>query len=256
MARNPPIRACIFDVDGLLINSEDLIPIANNAVLAEYGRPPPSVDLQAKLQGRPPLDALQILLSSIQLNITPQEFREKQVKLLLELFKQTQLLPGVRQLLERLAHAYSGPDSSKLQLAIATSSPTIMYNAKTQHLAKTFNLIPEEHKIMGDNPRIKAGRGKPCPDIFLLALETINSTLPDHHQIQPNECLVFEDAVIGVEAARNAGMRVVWVPHANVKALYADKTSDVLGDDGRNILLSTLKDFNLEAYSIRSTSTE
>lgn len=252
--RPRPIKACIFDVDGLLINSEDLIPLANNAVLAEYGRPPPSIELQARLQGRTPLDAIQVLLSSLQLEVSPQTFRDRQVKLLLELFKQTKLLPGVEALLQNLARAHSGPDSGKIQLAIATSSPTIMYQAKTQHLAKSFNLIPDNNKIMGDDPRIKPGRGKPYPDIFLLALETINSSFLEDQKVLADECLVFEDAVIGVEAARSAGMKVVWVPHANIQAMYAGREDEVLGKDDTSIMLSSLEDINLAIYGIEVSS--
>src|SRR5438046_171135 len=40
-----------------------------------------------------------------------------------------------------------------------------------------------------------------------------NKERSDHTKMQPDQCLVFEDSVVGVEAARNAGMRVVWVPH-------------------------------------------
>lgn len=63
----------------------------------------------------------------------------------------------------------------------------------------------------------KVGKsGKPAPDIFLLALQRINESLsPDRGEepIKPDECLVFEDSIAGVEAGRRAGMRVVWVPH-------------------------------------------
>jgi pseudouridine-5'-monophosphatase len=46
--------------------------------------------------------------------------------------------------------------------------------------------------------------------------------------ITPEQCLVFEDSVAGVEAGRRAGMRVVWVPHQDVAAEYQDKQKLVL----------------------------
>lgn len=61
--------------------------------------------------------------------------------------------------------------------------------------------------------------GKPAPDIFLLALQRINDNLSFNDtdkKIRPEECLVFEDSIAGVEAGRKAGMRVVWVPHAGL----------------------------------------
>jgi len=49
----PPIRACLFDMDGLLIDSEDLYTICTNELLREYGRPDLPWSIKARLQGRP-----------------------------------------------------------------------------------------------------------------------------------------------------------------------------------------------------------
>ena len=82
-----------------------------------------------------------------------------------------------------------------------------------------LDLIPSAHKVLGDDKRVPKGRGKPAPDIYLVALQSINDNLPDGvPKIEPRECLVFEDSVIGVEAGRRAGMRVVWVPHQKLAA--------------------------------------
>ena len=49
----PAVRACIFDMDGLLIDSEDIYSLCTNAVLREYGRPDLPWSVKAQLQGRP-----------------------------------------------------------------------------------------------------------------------------------------------------------------------------------------------------------
>lgn len=78
----------------------------------------------------------------------------------------------------------------------------------------------------------KVGKsGKPAPDIFLLALQRINDSLdPDQGQepIKPDECLVFEDSIAGVEAGRRAGMRVVWVPHPGLLEVCRGREEMVL----------------------------
>ena len=51
--------------------------------------------------------------------------------------------------------------------------------------------------------------------------------------IDPEECLVFEDAVSGVESARNAGMQVVWVPDRHVKRGLIGNEKEILGSWGR-----------------------
>lgn len=124
--------------------------------------------------------------------------------------------------------------------------------------------------MLGDDPRIPKGRGKPAPDIYLLALETINKDLREkgEQEILPRECLVFEDAVLGVEAGRAAGMRVVWCPHPMVLKEYRGRESEVLAgivpgtdgvkgvvgrgrlDDGWAELVETLEGFSLERYGI------
>lgn len=84
--------------------------------------------------------------------------------------------------------------------------------------------------------------------------------------IRPEECLVFEDSVPGIEAGRRAGMRVVWVPDPGLKEFYAGRVEDVLagrtgeglGDeselgevgDGWGVELSGLEDFRWDDYGI------
>ena len=84
--------------------------------------------------------------------------------------------------------------------------------------------------MLGDDPRIGKGRGKPLPDIYCLALETINADLraKGEAEIKPEECLVFEDAVPGVEAGRRAGMRVIWCPHPGLWESFIDREAEVL----------------------------
>ncbi len=50
----------------------------------------------------------------------------------------------------------------------------------------------------------------------------------DRELVQPEECLVFEDSIAGVEAARRAGMRVVWMPHVRLRDVCLGREEDVL----------------------------
>ena len=132
-----------------------------------------------------------------------------------------------------------------IKTALASSSEKYNYNLKVSEpdAKALLDLLPEEHRILGDYPRVMKGRGKPAPDIYLLALQTINSNLPDGTPtITPEKCLVFEDSVPGVEAGRRAGMRVVWVPHVELFAEWDCRAKEVLagrtglvkvGDDGQ-----------------------
>lgn len=149
---------------------------------------------------------------------------EKQQKL----FPNAAPLPGVVKLLNDL-HATESTEHP-VYIALATSSHKRNYELKSSHLPELFSFFPPNRQVLGDDPRIGKGRGKPLPDIYLLALETINQELRDKGQelITPAECLVFEDAVPGVEAGRRAGMQVVWCPHQGVLEVYKGREEEVL----------------------------
>jgi len=132
------------------------------------------------------------------LPISSSEWQERSAALQKELFPTTAPLPGVTDLLQTLLAA-------GIEIAVATSSNSINYGYKTTHLQKeVFGYFPLDQVVKGDDPRVPHGRGKPAPDIYLLALETINARrrAEGNDEIEPRETLVFEDAVLGVEAGR------------------------------------------------------
>jgi pseudouridine 5'-phosphatase len=168
-------------------------------------------------------------------------------------------------------------------MALATSSIRRNYDIKTESMKDMFSVFSEDRVVTGDDDRVPRGRGKPLPDIYLVALETINEhirkTNPEEAEIQPNECICFEDSVPGVEAGRRAGMRVVWCPHPGLLNEYLGREKDVLAgktgehneeeierhgistikgspghvgeiDDGWAELLRSLEDFKYEKYGI------
>ena len=116
-------------------------------------------------------------------------------------------------------------------MALATSSMKANFKLKTSHLEESlFSVFPEGSRVLGDDSRIGVGRGKPAPDIYLLALETMNGRLRLQRKVEitPAECLVFEDSVPGVEAGRRAGMQVVWCPHPGLLEEYRGREEVVL----------------------------
>lgn len=210
----------------------------------------------------------------------------KQAALQEKYFPQSQPLPGVRELLANLLSTQT--TDHPVYIALATSSHSKNFLLKSGHLGDLFSAFPKSQQVLGDDPRIGKGRGKPLPDIYLLALETINSTLraKGETEIKPEECLVFEDAVPGVEAGRRAGMRVVWVPHPGLLESYKGREGEVLAgltgehkeeektepereadeivsgrlksagktgklDDGWGELLPSLENFPFERYGIK-----
>jgi len=263
-------------MDGLLIDSEDLYTIVTNEVLRAYDKPDLPWSIKAQMQGRPGPQAGAIFHKWAQLPITHAEFMEKQGALQRKYFTATKPLPGAVELVETLAKTGTGGESQgKVHIALATSSHKGNFGLKTDHLARLFDLFPAGQKVLGDDPRIPKGRGKPAPEIYLLALKTINDGLRERGEkdVKPAECLVFEDSVPGVESGRRAGMQVVWCPHPGLLKEYEGREKEVLAglcgehesegertedgkvgelDDGWAVLVESLEKFDYARYGIET----
>ncbi|KAI0157287.1 HAD-like protein [Xylariaceae sp. FL1272] len=269
MATFPPVRACLFDMDGLLLNTEDLYTQCANIVLHKHGRPPLPWSIKAQMMGIPGSSNGDAFHLWAKLPITREQFKAEQAEQHALLFPDCQALPGVKKLLKDLRTA-KNTDGYSIQMALATSCVAENFYLKTRRPSTwaLLHLIPHKHHVLGDDPRVKSGRGKPAPDIYLAALKSINEALPPKEpKITPAECIVFEDSVLGVEAGRRAGMRTVWVPHPELLAEYEGKEAEVLAGwiglcpigheeqlgeigDGWGEQLPSLENFPYEKYGI------
>ncbi|KAI9756561.1 MAG: Pseudouridine-5'-phosphatase [Lichina confinis] len=227
-----PVRACIFDVDGLLINSEDIYTEVYNNIFHEHGVPNLPWTVKAKQQSRGRQvdhpESTSVLRASIrfrsahlvvqgtlrllewaQLPLSLEDWTAK-VAARRELFRKSEALPGVTELLTNLSQRTSPP----VHLAVASSASKSLFEVKTSHLSGITRAFPEACRVFGHDAAMANRASKPAPDIFLLGLDRINKNLGESEaEITPGECLVFEDSISGVEAGRRAGMRVIWVPH-------------------------------------------
>lgn len=279
MTSFPPVRACLFDMDGLLLDTEDIYTLCINLILEKYQRGTLPWSIKAKLQGRPGPAANKLFQEWAKLPIDHEEYVKQLYTLQGQHFPGTQPLPGVERLLSDLGRTRywevanktkeNGTKSpNRVHIALATSSHETNFRLKTAHLTELFSVFEGHRRVLGDDKRIPSGRGKPLPDIYLLALKTINDSLPAGEKpITPEECLVFEDSVPGVEAGRRAGMRVIWCPHPMLKKEYTGREAEVLAgrtleagevdmhqlgelDDGWAEYLPTLLDFPYEKYGV------
>ena len=256
-------------MDGLLLNTEDIYSLCANNVLAKYGRPPIPWHIKAQLMSVLGGWIGNIFHNWAKLPIPRGQFVEEMAKEQQIHFPECKPLPGAAKLLSDLKKARN-ETGQQISLALASSSNRENYELKTSspESKELLGAFPEDCLILGDDPRIKGGRGKPAPDIYVLALDTLNRNLPQgQDDIKPVECLVFEDSVLGVEAGRRAGMRVLWVPDPGLAGEYKGREKDVLAgkndlvnigdehelgrpDDGWAEQLSTLEDFPFERFGI------
>ena len=181
----------IFDLDGVLLDTEKLYTEATQQVVGEFGK---IFDwsLKSRMMGRHELAAAELLVDTLALPISASEYLTRQRPIAEALFLAAQELSGARAFVERLL-------SRGHVLAVGTSSTRRLYDLKTSHLPwfSSFRAI-----VTGDHPEVR--ELKPAPDIFLVAARSIAG--------EPGRCLVIEDSPAGVLAARAAGMSVIAIP--------------------------------------------
>jgi pseudouridine-5'-monophosphatase len=198
-----PVSRVIFDLDGVLLDTEPLYTQATAAVAAQFGK---RYDWTIKSEciGRGTLEAARIIVDALALPLSPQELVRQRDLTLVELLATAAPLPGA----SALTHALS---ARGVPMAIATSTESRLFSLKAAPHREWLSIFGAV--VCGDDPRVR--RPKPAPDIFLAAAEDLAAA--------PGDCLVFEDSPFGVEAARAAGMQVVALPDpAMDRARYRD----------------------------------
>ncbi len=180
--------AAIFDLDGVLLDTEPLYTQATETVLARYGKSY-TWALKQFIMGRSPMQGASWLVNKLKLPISPDQYLHERAVWLKQLFLDCPTIDGAEHLVKRLR-------SLGVRLAVATSSEREMYDLKVSSHA-WFSLF--QSVVCGDDPRLS--QAKPAPDIFLLAASELGAT--------SDQCLVFEDSPAGVTAGKAAKMRVI-----------------------------------------------
>ena len=208
-----PIRSVLFDMDGILLDTETIYTEVTQEYVAQWGK---TFDwsIKSHMVGRPAIEAAAYLVEALDLPVSPAQYLSDREDHLLEKMGAASALPGARE----LTHALHG---AGIPIAVATSSPEKFFARKTGHHAEWFGLF--DAIITGDDPRI--GKGKPAPDIFLLAAADIGA--------DPTSALVVEDSPAGVTAGHAAGAQTLAVPNPGMdrnQLAHADLMVDSLAD--------------------------
>ena len=192
MSPDRPISHVIFDMDGVLLDTERFYTEVTQAIVGRFGKVF-DWSLKSNMVGRPAIESARYLVRELDLPITAEEYLSERESLE-RLMPEAAPMPGARELVESLA-------GLGVPQAVATSSNRRFFELKTTRHGDWFRTFAAI--VVGDDARLD--RGKPAPDIFLLAARDLG-TAPEH-------CVVVEDSPAGIEAARAARMRVVAVPY-------------------------------------------
>ena len=190
------IKAILFDMDGLLLDTESIYTEVTQMIVGRYGK---TFDWSVKshMIGRDSYDAASYLVKALELPFEPEFYLEERNALLDERFPFAKPKVGAPELIKALSE-------KNIPIAVATSSNQHHFELKTKSHQDWFKYF--DTVVTSNHPDVKLA--KPAPDIFLTAAKVLGH--------KPGDCLVFEDAPSGVQAANAANMQVIAVPDPNM----------------------------------------
>jgi HAD superfamily hydrolase (TIGR01509 family) len=186
----PNVRAVVFDLDGLMFNTEELYQFVGGELLGRRGKAF-EPELLDQMMGRPPRVSLQLMIDWHGLEDTPATLATETEEIFATILDtRLECMPGLLELLEAL-------EQHQIPKAIATSSGRRFVT----NVLSRFEFEPRFDFVLTSEDVVE---GKPHPEIYLKAAERFG--------LPPAEVLVLEDSENGCKAAVAAGTFAVAVP--------------------------------------------
>jgi HAD superfamily hydrolase (TIGR01509 family) len=183
------IAAIIFDLDGVLIDSEAVWDSVRERVTRERGGRWHE-RAQREMMGMSSLEWSRYMHENLGVPMAPEEISALVVERIAERYRQDlPLLPGAVETVRRLAQRWP------LGLASSSNRPVIDLVLELTGLGRCFRISVSSEEVR---------RGKPAPDVYLEAACRL--------EVEPTRCAAVEDSTNGIRAARAAGMLVAVVP--------------------------------------------
>ena len=185
------IEAVVFDLDGLLIDSEQVWDSVREQYVRERGGRYDD-EVQRALMGMSSREWSRYLHEVAGVPDDPQAINDEVVRRMLAAYRERlPLVEGAVEAVERIAARWP------LALASSSNRPLIDAALDASGLARFFRVTVSSEEVP---------RGKPAPDVYLEAARRLD--------VEPTRCAAVEDSHSGIRAAKAAGMRVVAVPNA------------------------------------------
>jgi HAD superfamily hydrolase (TIGR01509 family) len=184
------IQAVVFDLDGVLIDSEQVWDAAREQLVRERGGRWHN-QAQQDMMGMSSNEWSRYMHDRLGLPEPPEEINDEVVRRMIALYRDhLPLLPGAREAVERLAAHF------RLGLASSSNRPIIELVLELAGLTDLFEVAISSEEV---------GRGKPAPDVYLEAARRLG--------VGPERCAAIEDSHNGIRSAHAAGMVVVAIPN-------------------------------------------
>jgi beta-phosphoglucomutase len=208
---SPALEAVIFDAEGVVVDTEGAWDLAQEELLARRGLAYDRDMLKPLLTGRSSMDGARLLVQLYDLTESAEAIEaERRALVKVHLGEGIKFVDGFLDFYDRVRGLY--------QTGLATAMDVELLRVVDMEvgLSSLFQGIV----VALDEPGV---RGKPDPDLFLLAAKRL--------EVSPDACLVIEDAPYGVESARRAGMWVIGLATTYPAKLLADADLVVSGYD-------------------------
>jgi HAD superfamily hydrolase (TIGR01509 family) len=184
------VAAVVFDLDGVLVDSEQVWDQARRDVVADHGGTWHDQATRDMLGMSAP-EWSRYVVERLGVPLTPEQVNEAVVEAMLRVYEaELPLLPGAREAVERLAERWP------LGLASSSNRPVIDLVLDRMGVADRFAATVSSEEV---------GRGKPAPDVYLEAARRLG--------VDPAACAAVEDSENGIRSAHAAQMRVLAIPN-------------------------------------------
>lgn len=194
------ITAIIFDADGVIFDNEDLWDQGQIEFLRRRGLVYNRALTKHRLTGRSLPDGVKIMQEQYGFTGDAVVLGHERMEIMKQLYQQIELMPGFLDFFAKI--------KSKCKTAVATSSNIELFNILDEKF-KITDLFDDHVYFLKDVNNVS----KPEPDIFLYAAKMLDSN--------PADCLVIEDAPLGIEAANRAGMKVIGLTSSYPKEMLS-----------------------------------
>jgi HAD superfamily hydrolase (TIGR01509 family) len=185
------IEAVVFDLDGVLLQSEEVWDSVRERYVRERGGRYDE-EVQRAMMGMSAPEWSRYLHDEAGVSDDPEAINRAVVERMLEAYRrELPLMPGAVEAVRRAAAAFP--------LALASSSNRVIFEdvLELAGIAGLFRATVSSEEVE---------RGKPAPDVYLEAARRVG--------IPPERCTAVEDSHAGIRSAKTAGMRVIAIPNA------------------------------------------